>query len=163
MNNTLYDVRCKFVDLMNNDELTEEQYNELGMELALELQNKSTNIIAYVLNTESLLERIKAEEKRLADMRKIGESKLEKFKAYVKENMEALNLSKIQTELGSLTIAKNPISIDICEEDKVPEEFKQQVVTTKIDKKAIAQHFKETGEVPEGCIVYTEKTSLRIK
>lgn len=163
MNNTLYNVRCKFVDLMNNDELTEEQYNELGMELALELQNKSTNIIAYVLNTESLLERIKAEEKRLSDMRKLGESKLEKFKLYVKENMEALNLNKIQTELGSLTIAKNPISVDICEEDKVPEEFKQQVVTTKIDKKAIAQHFKETGEVPEGCIVYTEKTSLRIK
>lgn len=163
MNNTLYDIRCKFVEIMNNEELSEEQVQELGTELAMELKNKSSNIIAYVIDSESLLERIKAEEKRLADIRKIGEAKLEKFKKYVKENMEALELQKIQTELGTLSIAKNPISVDVIEEDKLPEEFKQEVVTVKFDKKAIAQHFKETGEVPAGCIIYTDKTSLRIK
>lgn len=163
MNNTLYDIRCKFVEIMNNEELSEEQVQELGTELAMELKNKSSNIIAYVIDSESLLERIKAEEKRLADIRKIGEAKLEKFKKYVKENMEALELQKIQTELGTLSIAKNPISVDVIEEDKLPNEFKQEVVTMKIDKKAIAQHFKETGEVPSGCIIYTDKTSLRIK
>ena len=31
------------------------------------------------------------------------------------------------------------------------------------DKTAIKEHFKETGEVPEGCIIYTDRTSLRIK
>lgn len=163
MNNTLYDIRCKFVEIMNNEELSEEQVQELGTELAMELKNKSSNIIAYVIDSESLLERIKAEEKRLADIRKLGEVKLEKFKKYVKENMEALELQKIQTELGTLSIAKNPISVDVIEEDKLPNEFKQEVVTMKIDKKAIAQHFKETGEVPSGCIIYTDKTSLRIK
>lgn len=163
MNNTLYDIRCKFVEIMNNEELSEEQVQELGTELAMELKNKSSNIIAYVIDSESLLERIKAEEKRLADIRKLGEAKLEKFKKYVKENMEALELQKIQTELGTLSIAKNPISVDVIEEDKLPNEFKQEVVTMKIDKKAIAQHFKETGEVPSGCIIYTDKTSLRIK
>ena len=163
MNNTLYDIRCKFVEIMNNEELSEEQVQELGTELAMELKNKSSNIIAYVIDSESLLERIKVEEKRLADIRKLGETKLEKFKKYVKENMEALELQKIQTELGTLSIAKNPISVDVIEEDKLPNEFKQEVVTVKIDKKAIAQHFKETGEVPDGCIIYTDKTSLRIK
>ena len=163
MNNTLYDIRCKFVEIMNNEELSEEQVQELGTELAMELKNKSSNIIAYVIDSESLLERIKAEEKRLADIRKIGEAKLEKFKKYVKENMEALELQKIQTELGTLSIAKNPISVDVIEEDKLPNEFKQEVVTVKIDKKAIAQHFKETGEVPSGCIIYTDRTSIRIK
>ena len=163
MKNSLYDIRCNFVNLMSNDELTDEQVQELGKELAIELKNKSSNIIAYVVDTESLLERIKAEEKRLSDMRKLGETRLEKFKKYVKENMEALELQKIQTELGTLSIAKNPISVEIIEEDKIPEEFKQTVITTKVDKKAIAQHFKETGEVLNGCIIYTDKTSLRIK
>lgn len=163
MNNTLYDIRCKFVELMNSEELTEEQVQELGTELAKELQNKSSNIIAYIVNSESLLERIKAEEKRLADMRKNGEAKLEKFKEYVKNNMEVLELQKIQTELGTLSIGKNPISVEITQEDEVPTEFKQEVVTTKIDKKAIAQHFKDTGEVPNGCVIHTNNTSLRIK
>lgn len=163
MNNSLYDIRCKFVDLISNDELTEEQVNELGKELAIELQNKSTNIIAYIVNTESMFERMKAEEKRLSDMRKYGETKLAKFKEYVKENMEALQISKLQTELGTLSIAKNPISVEVVSEDKVPVDFKQEVVSIKIDKKAIAQHFKDTGEVPDGCIIHTENTSLRVK
>ena len=163
MNNTLYDIRCKFVELMNNEELTEEQVQELSTELSMELKNKSSNIIAYIVDSESLLERIKAEEKRLTDMRKKGEAKLEKFKEYVKNNMEVLELQKIQTELGTLSIGKNPISVEITQEDEVPTEFKQEVVTTKIDKKAIAQHFKDTGEIPSGCVIHTNNTSLRIK
>ena len=163
MNTSLYDIRCRFVDLMNNDELTDEQIQQLGMELAEELKNKSSNIIAYIVDSESLLERIKNEEKRLADMRKMGEARLEKFKGYVKDNMEILELQKIQTELGTLSVAKNPISVEIVEEDKLPAEFKQEVATIKVDKKAIAQHFKDTGEVPSGCIIHTNNTSLRIK
>lgn len=163
MNNTLYDIRCNFVNLMNNDELTEEQVQEIGQELAIELKNKSSNIIAYMIDTESLLERIKAEEKRLADMRKVGEARLEKFKKYVKENMEALELQKIQTELGTLSIAKNPLSVEVIELNKVPQEFLKQEIKISADKTAIKEHFKETGEVPEGCIIYTDRTSLRIK
>ena len=49
MNNTLYDIRCKFVDLMNNEELTEEQTQELGTELAKELRklNNLENCTIY--------------------------------------------------------------------------------------------------------------------
>ena len=167
MNNlSLYNITNKFVELMDKaqeGELSEEEYNELGNELALELQNKSTSIIGYVKNSESLLEAIKVEEKRLADMRKTGESKLEKFKQYIKENMEKLGLEKIPTELGSLAIAKNPMSVEIENEDAIPSEFKLEVVTTKIDKTAIKNHFKETGEVIPGTRIVEDKTSLRIK
>jgi hypothetical protein len=75
-NLSLYNITNKFVDLMDKaqeGELTEEEYNELGNELALELQNKSSNIIGYIKNSESLLEAMKTEEKRLSDMRKQGE------------------------------------------------------------------------------------------
>lgn len=163
MNNTLYDIRCKFVELMNSEELTEEQVQELGTELAKELQSKSSNIIAYIVDSESLLERIKIEEERLKNMRKNGETRLEKFKEYVKENMEALELQKIQTELGTMSVAKNPISVEILEEEEVPKEFKKEEVVIKLDKKAIAQHFKDTGEIPNGCAIHTNNTSLRIK
>lgn len=165
-NLSLYKITNKFVELMDKaqeGELTEEEYNELGNELALELQNKSANIIGYVKNSEYLLDSIKAEEKRLADMRKMGENKLDKFKQCVKENMEKLGLEKIPTELGCLAIAKNPMSVEIENEDEIPSEFKQEVVTTKIDKTAIKNHLKETGEIVPGTIIVDNKTSLRIK
>ena len=165
-NLSLYNITNKFVELMDKaqeGELTEEEYNQLGEELALELQNKSANIIGYIKNSESLLEAIKSEEKRLSEMRKTGEARLEKFYQYVKENMEKLNLSEIPTELGTLKIAKNPMSVEIENEDEIPSEFKQEVTTVKIDKTAIKKHFKETGEVVAGTRIVDNKTSLRVK
>lgn len=165
-NLSLYNITNKFVELMDKaqeGELTEEEYNELGNELALELQNKSSNIIGYIKNSESLLEAMKTEEKRLSDMRKQGEKKLDKFYQYVKENMERLGLVEIPTELGKLKITKNPMSIEIENEDEIPLEFKKEVITTQIDKTAIKNHFKDTGELVPGIRIIDNKTSLRIK
>lgn len=165
-NLTLYNITNKFAELMDraeNGELTEEEYNKLGEELELELQNKSSNIIGYVRNSELLIEAMKSEEKRLADIRKNGEAKLDKFKQYVKENMEKLGLDKIPTELGSLSIAKNPISVEIENENEIPKEFKNEKITISIDKTAIKNHFKETGEIVPGTRIIDDKTSLRIK
>lgn len=163
---TLYNITNKFADLMDkaqNGEITEEEYNELGFEIAQELQTKGANVIGYIRNTELLIEAMKAEEKRISDMRKAGEAKLEKFKQYVLENMERLGLSKIQTELGALSVSKNPMSVEIENEDEIPSEFKQEVVTTKIDKTAIKNHFKTTGEIIPGTKIIDDKMSLRIK
>lgn len=161
--NTLYDIRCKFAELMNNDELTEEQVQELGTELAGELQNKSSNIVGYIINSESLLEDIKVEEERLANLRKTGENKLAKFKEYVKGNMEALGLTKIQTKLGTLSVNKNPISIEVIDDEKIPSEFKKEKITISVDKTAIKNHFTTTGELVEGVKIIDNKTSLRVR
>mgnify|MGYP001142389867 FL=1 len=163
---TLYNITNRFTDLMDkaqNGEITEEEYNELGFEIAQELQTKGANVIGYIRNTELLIEAMKAEEKRISDMRKAGEAKLEKFKQYVLENMERLGLSKIQTELGALSVSKNPMSVEIENEDEIPSEFKKEVVTTKIDKTAIKNHFKTTGEIIPGTKIIDDKMSLRIK
>lgn len=166
INLTLYNITNKFTELMDkaqNGELTEEEYNKLGEELAQELQQKSSNIIGYIRNSELLIEAMKTEEKRIADIRKNGEAKLEKFYQYVKENMERLNLKEITTELGSLKITKNPMSVEIENEDEIPSEFKTIVQTTKIDKTAIKNYFKETGEIVAGTRIIDDKTSLRIR
>lgn len=164
--NSLYNITNNFVELMekaNQGELTEEEYNRLGEELAIQLQQKSSNIIAYSKNIELLINGMKEEEKRIADNRKSLENKLNKFKEYVKENMDKLGITKIETELGTLSISSNPASVEIINEDEIPAEFKQEIITTKIDKTAIKKHFKETGEIPAGTNIITTNTSLRIK
>ena len=167
-NISLYSITNQFVELMDkaqNGELTEEEYNKLGAEIIQELQNKSANIVGYIRNSESLLEAMKVEEQRLANLRKQGEAKLEKFNQYVIENMEKLGLVEIPTELGSLKITKNPMSVEIENENEIPNEFKkvETIITTKIDKNAIKNHFKETGEIVVGTKIIDNKTSLKIK
>ena len=165
-NISLYNITNKFVDLMEkaqDGELTEEEYNQLGEELALELQNKSANIIGYTQNKEALIDAIDIQIKRLQDLKKTEQNGLDRFKQYVKDNMERLGIEKIGTELGTLSIAKNPMSVEIENENEIPNEFKQEVVTIKVDKTAIKNHFKETGELVPGVIIIDNKTSLRIK
>lgn len=163
---TLYNITNKFVDLMDKveeGELTEEEYNELGKELALELQKKGSNIIGYTKNIELTINAMKEEEKRISDLRKKLEDKLDKFKEYVKNNMERLQIKKMETELGVLSIVNNPISVEVEDEKQIPKEYIQEVVTQKIDKTAIKNYFKETGEIIPGIKIINDKTSLRIK
>lgn len=164
MNNlSLYDITNAFPILMEQEEMSEEDKSKVQEELMLLLQEKSQNTIGYVRNIELTIEAMKIEEKRISEQRKTLENRLTKFKEYVKECMEKGGFTKVETELGSLTIAKNPTSVEIVNEDEVPSEFKQEVITVKIDKTAIKNHFKETGEILAGVNINTQNTSLRIK
>lgn len=160
---SLYDITSAFPLIMEQEEMAPELKEELERKLTILLQEKSQNIIGYVRNMELTVDAMKTEEKRISEQRKGIENKIEKFKNYVKECMERNGFSKIDTGLGSLAIAKNPMSLEIENEDEIPIEFKQEIVTTKIDKTAIKKHFKETGEIIPGTIIVDDKTSLRIK
>lgn len=163
---SLYNITNKFVELMDkaeNEELTAEEVQAIGIELEKELLNKSSNIIGYIKNAESLINAIKDEETRLEEMRKTGEKKIERFKTYVLDNMNRLGIIEIPTELGSLKVARNPISIEVLNENEVPNEFKKEKITVSVDKTAIKNHFKETGEIVAGTRVVNDKTSLRIR
>ena len=164
MNNlSLYEITSGFPALMENEEITEEDKKKIEDELIILLQRKSQNIIGYTKNIELTINAMKEEEKRISDNRKVLENKISKFKEYVKECMENNGFTKIETELGTLSIAKSPTSVEIVNEDEVPNEFKQEVVTIKIDKTKIKNNFKETGEIPTGVNIITTNTNLRIK
>lgn len=164
MNNlSLYNITSAFPIIMEQEEMSPSLKEELEKELTTLLHEKSQNIIGYMRNIELTIDAMKTEEKRISEQRKALENKIENFKSYVKECMESNGFQKIDTGLGNLTIAKNPMSVEIENEDEIPSEFKQEIVTTKIDKNAIKKHIKETGEIIPGVIIVDDKTSLRIK
>lgn len=160
---SLYEITSGFPALMENEEITEEDKKKIEDELTVLLQQKSQNIIGYTKNIELTINAMKEEEKRIADNRKVLENKMTRFKDYVKECMERNGITKIETGLGTLSIAKSPASVEIINEDEVPSEFKQEIVTVKIDKTKIKNNFKETGEIPAGVNIVTTNTNLRIK
>jgi cysteine sulfinate desulfinase/cysteine desulfurase-like protein len=160
---SLYNITNGFVELMNSEEITEADKVKIEAELLELLEHKSSNIIGFTKNIELTIEAMKSEEKRIADNRKTLENKLSKFKEYVKDCMINANIPKVETELGTISIAKNPISCEIVNEEIIPNKFKTEVITTKIDKKAILDNFKETGELIDGVVINTDKKSIRIK
>lgn len=162
---SLYNITNNFITLFEkaeNGELTAEEVQQQGNDLALALKNKSTSIIGYVRNSELMSEAIKSEIERLTVMKKTVDNRIDKFKEYVKENMQHLNLEKIETELGILSVAKNPASVEIYDESLITDEYKKEKVTISIDKTAIKNDLKLGKEV-QGARLIEDKTSLRIK
>lgn len=158
---TLYNITDRFVDLMNRDDLTEEEFTELGNELALNLQNKATNIVGYNFTLEQNKNTLKQEIERLQGIYTTIELKQEKFKQYVKENMEKLGIEKIETPLGNLTIKKNPASVEIVNKDLVNEQYIKTKEVKSIDKNKIKEELKLGLDV-QGCLL-KESTRLEIK
>jgi hypothetical protein len=164
-NLSLYNITNKFTELMSKaeeGELTEEEYNTLGEELAIELQNKSAGIIGYIQNEEALIDAIDNQIKRLQDLKKSKQNKLDKFKEYTKDNMNKLEIPKIETELGILSVNKSPISVEITDEDRIPEKYKKIIQTIKIDKVAIKKDI-EAGNDIDGAQLSSGNTYLKIK
>ena len=61
-NLNLYNITNKFVELMDKVQegtITEEEYNQLGEELAIQLQQKGSNIIGYTKNIELTINEMK--------------------------------------------------------------------------------------------------------
>lgn len=159
----LYGITNSFMELNEKEDLTEEERQEMGMQLVDALQTKSNNIIAYYQDQNTLLNAIDEEIKRLQEYKKITKNKIDRYKEYVKTNMDLLGIEKIQTALGVISIAKSPISVEILDEQQIPDEYKEVVTTIKVDKKKIADNFKETGEIIDGVNIITNNTNLRIK
>lgn len=162
---SLYNIKNKFVELFEKaeqGELTQDEIQEQGNDLALALQNKSISIIGYIKNQESFSDAIKGELDRLTALKKSIDNRIDKFKEYVKENMQQLEVEKIETELGTLSIVKNPASVEIYDETLIIDEYKKEKVTISIDKTAIKNDLKAGKEV-QGARLIEDKTSLRIK
>lgn len=162
----LYEIADGFIALMDkleSGELTEEEGKAIQQELENALMIKSNNIIGYYLDRKSLIEAIDVQIKRLQEYKKAEVNKLDRYKEYVKNSMEYLGIEKIETGAGKLQIAKSPISVDIIDEKLIPDEYKEVITEVKINKKKIADNFKDTGEIIEGVRINMDNTNLRIK
>lgn len=165
-NLSLYQLTNDFINFMNiaeKEELTEVEFSQIAEMLTSELQKKSTNIIGYYKNQDSLINAIDEQIKRLQAYKKSKENNLSRYKDYVKANMERLGITKLETPVGALSIAKSPISVEVVDESLIPKDYKQAVTEIKIDKKKILEDFKSTGELISGVTIHSDNTNLRIK
>lgn len=159
----LYELTTDLKELQEIDftQVEEEQIEEVKGIIKTQIESKSAGIIAVIRNEESDIDAIKVEIKRLQELKKSKENKIENLKKYTKECLEDADIKKVSTSLGNMTVRKNPASVDVLDENLIPSEYKKEVVEVKVDKKAILADLKE-GVVIEGAAL-KNSTSLMIK
>lgn len=160
----LYEITDGYMKLLDKqEELTEAEQQEISLQLQEELKKKSNSIVGYYQDRKSMIEAVDNEIKRLTDIKKALNNQVESYKNYVKTNMEVLGIEKIETPIGKISISKSPISVEIINESEIPEEYKEVVTSVKVDRKKIADNFKETGEIISGVKINSSNTHLLIK
>lgn len=147
----------------NSTEIEKEEIEEYKEQVKEQIQKQAGNIFRYIKNLEKLNEGLKTEEKRLYENRKVNENKIDRLKTAVLEAMKELEKQKIETDIGIISRRKSPISANIVDEDKIPDEFKEKIEKWEINKKQLTDYFKETGEVVSGVEFITDNESLQLR
>jgi hypothetical protein len=138
-----------------------EAINDTLEALSGELEDKAINVAKFLRNMEATAEAIKVAEADMAKRRKALESRVKWLKDYLKGNMEACGISKIECPYFKVAIQANPAAVNILDEASIPERFKEQVITWKIDKTAIKDVIKAGEIVPGAELVSGTRLAIR--
>ena len=157
----LYELTSDLREISEIEDIDIEQVEQIKAVIKAEIDKKSSGIVALVRNLEGDVDTIKAEIDRLNNLKKVKENRIANIKNYTKECLEEAGIKKVSTSLGNISIRKTPGAVEILDEDLIPTEYKSEVVTVKVDKKAILAELKE-GVVIQGVNLKTG-TSLTIK
>ena len=157
----LYELTSDLKEISEIEDIDIEQVEQIKAVIKAEIDKKSSGIVALVRNLEGDVDTIKAEIDRLNNLKKLKENRINNIKNYTKECLEEAGIKKVSTSLGNISIRKTPGAVEILDEDLIPTEYKSEVVTVKVDKKAILAELKE-GVVIQGVNLKTG-TSLTIK
>ena len=154
---TLYDIANEFEKSLDNllDHDDSDLLNEIES-IEGEFKLKSANVAKYIRNLEHLALGIKQIEGNQKERRTSLEKKILRLKEYLRINFEKTNTEKIESDDIVIAVYKNPVKVNIIDEDLVPKEFFQYKETKLLNKDKIKDSLKNGEDVP-GCELIQEK------
>ena len=148
-----------FDSIVEQNALTPEQQTALGDSIKTSIE-KRDNMGAFLARLEGEAELLKKEEKRLADRRRKFERIGEILTEGLHSQMVEWGVRKVEGQKFSFIVKKNPPSVEIEDESKIPAEYVEYA--PRIKRAEIKEALSEGKEV-EGAKLITNKTRLEIK
>ena len=149
---TIHNIGKEFYSLIEkyeNGELSQEQFADSLMKVEENKIEKCGNAICYLNMLKHNIENMKAEEKRINTMRKSLESRTKNIEETFTYVLSRMGDKEVITRYGIMKIRKNPPSVVIDDETKIPAKYTTQKITITPDKTKIKQAI-QNGEKVEG-------------
>lgn len=134
------------------------------------LMNKGAGVIKRIQDYKSMANNAKEEAKRLTELAKYYEKQAGKIEDYAVMCLEGAGIPKVETELGRMSLRKGAKSLEILDEDLIPDSYKEvkteTVTTVKVDKVQLKKDIKDLDNDSlafMGVKLNTGKTKLVIK
>ena len=159
----LTDAYAELAALLDECESEEEaaqlwaQMDEIGASIA----EKADNYARFLRNKQTEVDGLCKEIERLQKRKRSAENQIEQIREHMKFAMGVAGATEIRTALGKWTVRKNAPRVEVLDESEVaPEFFEPQ--PPKLMKSRLQQHWKDTGEIPDGCdVVQSESVQFR--
>jgi len=162
---TLYalsDEYLHLVDLLDGGEMDVDEVERELDRISGEITHKAESIAGLIRWYQGLADMRKAEAKRMSESVASFEHQAERLKAYVLANMIATGHTRLDTGRFTLSVRQNPPSVAVLDASAVPSEFQRTKVEISVDKRAIVEHTKLTGEVVPGTeIIHGTRLDIR--
>ena len=126
-----------------------------------QLQDKAINVAKFMQNLDATASAIRDAEQQMARRRKAIENRARWIRDYLKANMEASGITRIESPWFRLAIQNNPVAVEITDEAALPDDYKVETVTVKIDKTAIKQAIHNGIDVPGAMLSQGTRLSIR--
>jgi len=149
-------------ELISNEgeisDLLERRLDDCG----LAFNHKVEGIVRWTRNIEGKEAALDAEIARLQKRKKVAGNLKERLKSYMMQCMVIADKTKVEFDLCTVAIQKNPPSCDIVDPEAVPEKYITIKEVKVIDKKSILDDLKAGAKV-EGAVLVKDKCHLRIR
>ena len=162
---TLYELKEEYKDLLTMAEeqnLTQDDIKDTLEGMDYEFEDKADGYAKVLRNLGGTREAIKGEIKRLTEMDRVIANNERVIKQNLENAMIETGKTKFKTVFFSFGIQKNPPTVRIKDETKVPEEIKI-AQPDKIDKRGLIKALKEGRLEEDENIALTQTESLRIR
>ena len=152
---SLYALRNELVEWMAAWEAAEtdedrEYFESQIIDVTGDFDAKCDDYAKLIRNVQADVEGYKTEIARLTALKRSGEDFIEHLKARLTEAFEATGRREVRTSIGKWSLRTNPVSCEVTDEAKVPDRFRVPQ-PDKIDRKALIDWYKLTGEIVDGC------------
>ena len=159
----LTDAYAELAALLDECESEEEaaqlwaQMDEIGASIA----EKADNYARFLRNKQAEVDGLSKEIERLQKRKRSAENQIEQLREHMKFAMGVAGATEIRTTLGKWTMRRNPPRVEVIDESEIaPEFFDPQ--PPKLSKSKLLKHWKDTGEIPDGCdVVQSESMQFR--
>ena len=159
---TLYDIANEFEKSLDN--LLDHDVSDLIKEIESiegEFKLKSANVAKYIRNLEHLAFGIKEIENSQKDRRISLEKKIARLKDYLRINFEKTNTEKIENDDIVISMYKNPVKVNIIDEEKIPEKFFQIKETKLLNKDKLKESLRNGENIPGGELIQEKRISIK--
>jgi Siphovirus Gp157 len=162
---TLYalsDEYTRLVNLLDDPEVDAELVEAELDRISGAIAKKAEAICGLIRWFEGLADMRSFEAKRMADGAAGFQRQADRLRAYLLRNMQAAEMTRIDTARFTLSVRQNPPRVHVLEEMLVPSDFKRTKLIEEIDRRLILNHMKQTGEIVDGVEIVRD-TRLEIR